>query len=115
VSEPFVAVTDAETLERLFNESVAAPVLLFKHDPYCGISTDAYDELTELQQPVHLIDVASQRELARAVALRTRVRHESPQVLVLRGGEADWSASHGAITTEAVQRRLDHAAGVSSR
>jgi bacillithiol system protein YtxJ len=115
VSVPFVAVPDADALARLFDESMTAPLLLFKHDPYCGISTDAYEEMAEVQQPVHLIDVAHQRELARTVATRTNVRHESPQVLVLSGGGATWSASHGAITAEAVRRGLNQAAGASHR
>lgn len=30
------------------------------------------------------------------------MRHESPQTLVLRGGRAVWSASHRAVTAEAI-------------
>jgi bacillithiol system protein YtxJ len=50
--------------------------------------------------------------LAAELARRTGVRHESPQVLLLRGGRAAWSASHAAVTAEAVERALaDGSAG----
>ncbi len=48
------------------------------------------------------IDVIGQRPLARAIAERTNVRHESPQALLLEGGEVRWHASHGAITQESL-------------
>ena len=44
--------------------------------------------------------------LGQAVAARTGVRHESPQGLLLVGGEAVWSASHGDVTAEAVSDAL---------
>jgi hypothetical protein len=37
------------------------------------------------------------------------VRHESPQVIVLRAGRAAWSASHFRITADAVRGALDAA------
>lgn len=56
--------------------------------------------------PVSLVDVARQRDLARRIAEQTGIRHESPQVLVLRDGVAVWSASHRAITAAAVAAAL---------
>jgi bacillithiol system protein YtxJ len=52
------------------------------------------------------------RTLARALAERTGVRHQSPQLLYLERGVVRWHLSHGEITTEAVRRRL---AGVPDR
>jgi bacillithiol system protein YtxJ len=46
------------------------------------------------------------REVSREVEARTGVRHESPQALILRGGEAVWSASHWRVTAEAVESAL---------
>ena len=52
---------------------------------------------------VHLVDVARQPDLTRLIALRSGVRHESPQVVVLCDGQVRWSASHFGITAEAVR------------
>ncbi len=53
-----------------------------------------------------IVDVVADRVLSRAVAERTGVRHQSPQLLYLERGVARWHLSHGEITTEAVRRRL---------
>jgi hypothetical protein len=58
--------------------------------------------MSQVPEPVYLVDVAQQQDLSRRIAEQTGVRHQSPQVLVLRQGEAVWSASHRAITAAAV-------------
>lgn len=103
----FVPVTEEAELEELRARSAAGPVLLFKHDPYCSISFVAYRELDRLGGEIATIDVANARALSLAIAAQTGVRHESPQVIVLRHGEAAWSASHFAITAAAVAGALD--------
>jgi bacillithiol system protein YtxJ len=56
------------------------------------------------------VNVSRDRAVSRAIEARTGVRHESPQALVLRGGQAVWDASHFAITAEAVQGVLARSA-----
>ena len=99
---PFAPVPDLATLERLFTDSHAGPVVLFQHDPFCPISAHAHRAMAQLSGTVHLVNVARQHELAHSIATRTGIRHESPQVLVLRDGQVLWSASHHAITADAV-------------
>jgi bacillithiol system protein YtxJ len=79
--------------------------ILFKHSPTCPISLFAHREVTRFREaqpdaPVFLISVRRQREIARHVAQKTGVQHETPQVLVLRRGAVVGSASHDAITAE---------------
>ena len=102
MDRPFTPVPDLTALEQLFADSGAAPVVLFQHDPFCPTSARAYREMAQLRGTVHLVNVARQHDLARSIATRTGIRHESPQVLVLRGGQAVWSASHSAITADTV-------------
>ncbi len=103
----FVPVSDEDELEQWRARSAEGPVLLFKHDPYCSISFVAYRELDRLGGEIPTIDVAKSKALSMAIARQTGVRHESPQVIVLRDGEAAWSASHFAITADAVADALD--------
>ena len=103
----FEPVTDVAGLEPLFARSDGEPVLLFKHDPGCSISEYAYREMLHAAPDSPLIDVARAKDVAREVAQRTGVRHESPQVILLRGGQAAWSASHFSITAEAVEEALE--------
>ena len=50
--------------------------------------------------------VREDRPLSQAVAERTGVRHESPQVICLVGGHPAAHASHREITGEALRRML---------
>lgn len=90
-------------------------LLVFKHSGLCGISTSAWREIAHLERlapslPILLLDVVEQRALARSVAAALDVRHESPQVILVRDGTVIWHGSHFAVTTAAVLRQLELAA-----
>jgi bacillithiol system protein YtxJ len=102
----FTNVADGEALEQLFTRSHEEPVILFKHSNTCPISAMAYKRMKESASGVALLVVQRSRELSREVESRTGVRHESPQVLVLRRGQSVWSASHFDITAEAVEQAV---------
>jgi bacillithiol system protein YtxJ len=55
------------------------------------------------------VDVRAERPLSQQIAARTGVRHESPQVIILRHGAAVWSASHDEITAGAILRNFSTA------
>lgn len=50
--------------------------------------------------------IQQSRELSRLIAEETGIRHESPQIILFRGGKAVWSASHGGVTLEAMRSAL---------
>lgn len=102
----FSPVSDASSLEQLFERSNAEPVLLFKHSNSCPISARAYRQMQEVKVPVSIIVVQDERELSREVATRTGVRHETPQALVLRNGRAVWAASHFDISADSVEQAV---------
>ena len=102
----FNPVSDASTLEELFEPTNAQPVLLFKHSNSCPISARAYRQMQEVKVPVSILVVQEDRALSRDVATRTGVRHETPQALVLRNGRAVWAASHFDISADAVEQAV---------
>lgn len=102
----FVPLEDEADLEGLFARSAEGPVLVLNHDPYCPISTRAFTQVRRLGVQAALVDVAHRPALARMLAQRTGVRHESPQAIVLHAGAAVWHASHHAITARSVERAL---------
>ena len=53
--------------------------------------------------PTLFVDVVSCRELAREIAARAGVTHESPQAILFEEGAVVWSASHAAITQGALE------------
>jgi bacillithiol system protein YtxJ len=106
----FAPVTDAGALDELVARSHEAPVVLFKHSTTCPISARAHHQMSKLAAgmagQISLVVVQSARELSRRVAEQTGIRHESPQAIILRNGQAVWSASHFDITAEAVEQAV---------
>ena len=103
-SNHFTAVTDAQSLDNLFTLSHSQPVIIFKHSTTCPISAAAYRQMSRVGAEVSLVVVQSARDVSNEVASRTGIRHESPQVIVLKSGEVCWSASHFDITADAVEQ-----------
>ena len=102
----FSPVSDASSLERLFERSNAEPVLLFKHSNSCPISARAYGQMEGVGTPVSIVVVQQSRDLSREIEQRTGVRHETPQALVIRNGRAVWNASHFDITADVVEQAV---------
>jgi bacillithiol system protein YtxJ len=102
----FIAVTDAQALEELFERSHSQSVILFKHSTTCPISAAAYQQMSRYGGPVSLVVVQTARDISRQIETLTGIRHESPQAIILRKGQAVWSASHWNITADAVQNAV---------
>lgn len=90
-----------------YEQGIAANVrvLLFKHSTQCPISTAAHAEYRRFAAahpdvPTLYVDVIEQRPVARGLAERCGVAHQSPQAIVFEEGRPVWHASHGAITKE---------------
>ena len=98
----FLEIDDRSALESLLTDSKEKPVIVFKHSNACSISSRAYHEMEKVQDDVNILIVQSAREVARELANLTGVRHETPQVIVLRDGKAVWNASHFDVQAGAV-------------
>ena len=91
------------------------PVLFFKHSLTCPISSKAFREYQEFlagrpesDETVYtLVEIQNARDVSNAITERTGVRHESPQALLMRGGEVAWHASHWNIEAEALASAVD--------
>jgi bacillithiol system protein YtxJ len=87
-----------------YERALAEPrLLLFKHSTRCPISAAALVEFEAFRAAwpdaaTAFVDVVRDRDLARAIAERSGVRHESPQAILFEAGTPAWHASHYAIT-----------------
>jgi len=105
----FLRVKDIGSLEDLISASNANPVVIFKHSTTCPISASAYREMEQLGSEVHLVEVQSAGAVSQELESRFGIRHESPQVIILRRGKAVWNASHWQIKANAVATAIrDH-------
>lgn len=114
-----------EALDRLFEVSLDRPVWILKHSTLCGVSFEALRQCKRFvaqaaekaaesgaqRQTFVMIKIREHRDLSTALAERTGVRHESPQLFLIDKGEVAWNASHWAITAAALgEASADHAA-----
>ena len=103
----FFRIDDHAALETLLTDSKQRPVIVFKHSNACSISARAYREMEKFEGQVNILEVQSARDVSRELANLTGVRHETPQVIVLRDGKAVWNASHFDVTARDVAKALE--------
>ncbi|MEL6124546.1 MAG: bacillithiol system redox-active protein YtxJ [Bacteroidota bacterium] len=104
--------TSTSQLEEIDELSKAQPVIIFKHSTTCGISAGAKNRLESGWEAIpedatlYYLDLLSYRAVSNAIADRYGVRHESPQIIVIRDGKASYNVSHHAIQPQAIAGAL---------
>jgi bacillithiol system protein YtxJ len=93
-------------LEAAIEESRFRPVLLFKHSTNCGISSGVFRDVSAIDTDINLIIVQTDHDISNEIERRTGIKHESPQAIVLKDGEAVYHASHYDITIESINEHL---------
>lgn len=95
---PWVSLSNELGFEKILEGSYRVPLFIFKHSTRCGTSKYVFDSLDSngfhASQDVYLLDVIEHRALARYVAERLDIVHESPQLLLLHEGECVWAEDH---------------------
>ncbi len=93
-----------QQLNEIVESSKDKPVLIFKHSTTCPISSMAKMRLegdwdfSEDEVDAFYLDLLRFRPISNLIAEDFKVHHESPQVLLIRGGECTYDASHLDIT-----------------
>jgi bacillithiol system protein YtxJ len=100
-----------QELDDLLAASRVEPVLIFKHSIHCPISAEAHNEVRQLLANARgfragIVVVQTARSLSDRIAADLRVRHETPQALVVRDGRVTWSASHYDVTSDVLAEAL---------
>lgn len=100
-----------EDFQRLLDASQGRPVFLFKHSTRCPISAGARTRFVQFAEEFPEVEcwevlVLENRATSNYVASHTGVTHQSPQAILFKDGKAVWSASHHAITHQALVEAL---------
>lgn len=109
ISTSWIALNEASQLEELFELSRETDVVLFKHSTRCSVSSMALRRLETspvLQKSdvaFYFLDLIAHREISNRVSDLTRIRHESPQLIVIRNGQVIYHTSHGGIRAEELE------------
>ncbi|MBM7692924.1 bacillithiol system protein YtxJ [Peribacillus deserti] len=84
--------------------------LLVKHSLTCPVSQAAFEEYQQFAEENDVntayLTVQEARPLSNYVAEKYSVKHESPQAILFRNGEAVWNASHWKITVKSLREAI---------
>lgn len=111
--EQWNVLTDESQIEDVLKASGQKPQLVYKHSHTCGISLAAKERIEEsfdeinTKADMHFANVKKSRPVSNRVAKELGVRHESPQVLIIKNGECIWHESHWSIKGEQILTALN--------
>ncbi len=102
------ALSNHETLKRALG---LQEVLIYKHSTICWASFVAHRHVRKFAAkrrdvPIFMVDVLSSRDVSNSVASLLNVRHESPQLILVKNGVAVWDTSHYRITQKAIEKQF---------
>lgn len=93
-----------DQLELIKNNSTTKPVAIFKHSTRCSVSSMALSRLERNWNSsktgnleMYFLDLIAYRPISNAIADKFNVKHESPQLLLIKNGEVIYHASHNEI------------------
>lgn len=96
-------------LHSIIDRSNKEPVFLLKHSQTCSISAAGYRafEGFDTDIPKYYLIVQTSRPLSNEVASALGIRHESPQLFLLKDGKAVWHASHYSISQSKIKSAVE--------
>lgn len=113
VEVPWHTLTKSTQLEEIEKESWDTPVVIFKHSTRCGISRMVlnnfereYDLKGEKEVKLYFLDLLANRNLSDEVSNRFGVKHESPQMIIVKDERVVHHASHHSIQWQDVKEQI---------
>ena len=105
--------TTVEQFDARLQSDSEAPVFILKHSTTCPISAGAFRRVQDFLREAGdaapefcLVRVRESRPVSNAIADRLGVVHQSPQLLMVRGGRCVWHTSHYDVTAENIKKAL---------
>lgn len=106
--ENWTVLSDESQLEDVLEASQSRPQLIYKHSTTCGICVivkrkfeKRIGELSE-KASLNYVNVIDNRDISNTIAETLGVRHESPQVLIVKNGGCLWHESHFSIKADSI-------------
>ena len=103
VAFPWIPLEDPGQLDELILASKNRPKFIFKHSTSCSLSSmilrryEKIQEGEEVDADFYFLDLIRFRGLSNKIAEIFGLRHQSPQLLVIRDGQLQAHASHSGI------------------
>jgi len=105
----WIEIKSVEELHQALAKSEKQPIALFKHSTRCSVSFMAkktVEQSWDLDIPAYYLDLIAHRDVSNAIAKKLSIPHQSPQMIVVKDGQAIYDASHGSIRVEDIATAL---------
>ncbi|WP_291099865.1 MULTISPECIES: bacillithiol system redox-active protein YtxJ [unclassified Flavobacterium] len=107
----WIPLTDLGQLDEIVKLSNEKPVVIFKHSTRCSISRFAlkqFENEFDLDDKVvpYFLDLIEHRDISGEIANRFNVFHQSPQLLLIKGGKSVYDVSHNDIDAGELKGKL---------
>ena len=102
----WIQLTSAEQLTEIKNNEGFS--LIFKHSTRCSVSLmarrqfDMDKEVIPADTKLYFLDLIAHRDISGQIAEVFGVRHQSPQILLIKNGECILNSSHSDISADEV-------------
>lgn len=98
----WIPLTNLGQLNWIMTLSETKPVIIFKHSSRCSISRMAlkqFENEYDLADAIdtYFLDLIEYRDVSNEIAKRFQVEHQSPQLLLIKGGKSVYDVSHSDI------------------
>ncbi|MEX0610230.1 MAG: bacillithiol system redox-active protein YtxJ [Balneolaceae bacterium] len=99
-------ISTEEEVDEILLASNYKPQVIFKHSTRCATSffartsLETFPESEKQNADFYLVDVISNRPVSLYLADKFGVRHESPQLIIIKNGEILWHGSHHEVQVE---------------
>lgn len=84
-------------LDEILQDSFTTPQVIFKHSTTCpisGMAKSRVEKTWDVDAQAYYLDLLSYRAISNAIADKLGVKHESPQIILIKDGKAIYDESH---------------------
>lgn len=110
----WIKLSSEDQLGDLVEASHSKPLVIYKHSTRCSISALTFDRLNRGlghnnvgNTNTCFLDIIKHRELSNKIANDFNVRHQSPQILLIKSQNCTYHDSHFGISGDELKRQIN--------
>src|SRR5690625_4116606 len=107
-------ITTIEEWDAILEKSTERDQVILKHSTTCPVSFNALDEYNAYLEDnpdknidYFLVKVRESRPVSNQIEADLNVKHESPQIILIKNKKSYWSATHWAVTKAHMKAVID--------
>lgn len=108
----WLELTEIESLDNIVQDSVNQSIIIYKHSNRCHICARVKNRIeadwddVKSEIPVYYLDLLKYRSISDKIASVFNVEHQSPQLLLIKGGVCVYNESHNSISVDELKKIL---------